>query len=468
MSTECSVIGPATDENVPINVEIVPANEEMARDYTDVFTTEDYFETRQKLEEWVRARGAEYGIVIVVGRSDTGGGMKTPRLLLVCERSGQYREYKSKSSRLLVENVEELDELKNKKKSRVRRETGTKKCGCPFRLKARQISHDGEWALEVVCGVHNHPIAQYLEGHSYAGRLSHVEEDFVLDMSKTNTKPKDILFMLHKKFPDNKSTMRTIYNARVKHNVVEQGGQTQLQYLMSKLNENGYYYHHRRCEKTDTIKDIFFAHPISVQLLRAFPKVIQMDCTYKTNRYRLPLLEIVGVTSTAMTFCVACAYLESEREDNYIWACTILKTLMDQTSLPTIIITDRDLAIMNAVEVTFPTSRHFLCRWHIGKNIMANCKKLFGTKEKWASFYSSWNSVVYADTEPTYYELLKRFQYDYSGYPAGVQYAMEQWIHPYKERFVSAWTNNVMHYDNTTTNRYFTVKISASTFIYVF
>ena len=98
---------------------------------------------------------------------------------------------------------------------------------------------------------------------------------------------------------------------------------------------------------------------------------------------------------------------------------------------------------------------------------MANCKKLFGTKEKWASFYSSWNSVVYADTEPTYYELLKRFQYDYSGYPAGVQYAMEQWIHPYKERFVSAWTNNVMHYDNTTTNRYFTVKISASTFIYV-
>ncbi|KAL8488207.1 hypothetical protein ACS0TY_024480 [Phlomoides rotata] len=32
------------------------------------------------------------------------------------------------------------------------------------------------------------------------------------------------------------------------------------------------------------------------------------------------------------------------------------------------------------------------------------------------------------------------------------QYFVDQWL-PYKERFVYAWTNNVMHYSNTTTNR---------------
>ncbi|XP_058746934.1 uncharacterized protein LOC131619913 [Vicia villosa] len=37
-------------------------------------------------------------------------------------------------------------------------------------------------------------------------------------------------------------------------------------------------------------------------------------------RYRLPLLEIFGVTSTKLTFSVAFAYLEHEREENFTWA----------------------------------------------------------------------------------------------------------------------------------------------------
>jgi len=45
-----------------------------------------------------------------------------------------------------------------------------------------------------------------------------------------------------------------------------------------------------------------------------------MDNTYKTNRYRLPLLEIVGVTCTGMKFYVAFAYLEVEYENNFVWA----------------------------------------------------------------------------------------------------------------------------------------------------
>ncbi|KAH7522783.1 hypothetical protein FEM48_Zijuj07G0175000 [Ziziphus jujuba var. spinosa] len=40
-----------------------------------------------------------------------------------------------------------------------------------------------------------------------------------------------------------------------------------------------------------------------------------MDLTYKINRYHLPLLEIVDVTSTKLTFFVAFVYLESKRED---------------------------------------------------------------------------------------------------------------------------------------------------------
>ncbi|KAH6789587.1 hypothetical protein C2S51_004593 [Perilla frutescens var. frutescens] len=257
---------------------------------------------------------------------------------------------------------------------------------------------------------------------------------------------------LQKSFSQNRLTIKTIYNIRHKHRYLEHAGRSQMQYLLGKLEEHGYYQYTRRCQQTDTIKDLFYAHPMSMQLLRAFPNVLLMDCTYKTNRYRLPLFEIVGITLTNMTFSIACAYLESEKEDNYTWALTVLKGLMDQRNLLNVIITDREIALINAIQTTFPNSHHFLCRWHINKNIAANCKK-FRTKDKWDSFLSAWNMIVLADTEDRYTELLSRFQADYSAHLDVVKYVMSHWIKPYKERFINCWTNNVMHFDNTTTCR---------------
>lgn len=50
---------------------------------------------------------------------------------------------------------------------------GSKKCDCSFQLKSQQISIVGlEWRLMVITGMHKHLIVEYLEEHSYVGRLS--------------------------------------------------------------------------------------------------------------------------------------------------------------------------------------------------------------------------------------------------------------------------------------------------------
>ena len=59
-------------------------------------------------------------------------------------------------------------------------------------------------------------------------------------------------------------------------------------------------------------------------------------------------MEIVEVTSTEMTFSSAFAYLEAEREDNFSWCLGSLRSLMDSQLLPSIVVTDKDLALMNA------------------------------------------------------------------------------------------------------------------------
>ena len=74
-----------------------------------------------------------------------------------------------------------------------------------------------------------------------------------------------------------------------------------------------------------------------------------MDCTYKCNRYNLPLLQILGVTSTEMTFPGALAYLEFEREDNYTWALTRLKSVLDDSAMPKVILSDRCCANFNVL-----------------------------------------------------------------------------------------------------------------------
>ncbi|KAL8487372.1 hypothetical protein ACS0TY_023886 [Phlomoides rotata] len=430
---------------------------EIVMDYTNVFTTLENFASRDALLKWVHRVGKENNIVIVVKRSDNGAGKKKARVFLACERGGAYRSFKGrikaegKEKRKVKKgaNVESYDQEEESSKAK---ETSTKKCGCSFLLKGTEV-FPSEWILEVKCGTHNHPITTYLEGHSYAGRLSVEEEEFVIGMSKCNAPPRSVLKMLKRKSALNHSTIRTIYNARKKHKVSAYCGRTQLQYLMSKLVDNQYFQYTRSCQKTNTLKELFFAHPVSIQLLRAFPKVLFIDCTYKTNRYRLPYFEIVGVTSTGMTFTVGSVYLEAEKEDNYAWALGVLRDLLGDACLPTVFITDLENALMNALASKFPESRHFLCTWNINRDVLTKCKGDFTSNVQWEAFYGQFTNLMFADSEKDFEDAVRVLHSDFATLMKPVKYVMNQWINPYKERFVKAWTNQVMHYGNITTNR---------------
>ena len=74
------------------------------------------------------------------------------------------------------------------------------------------------------------------------------------------------------------------------------------------------------------------------------------------------MLEIVGVTSTNLKFSIGFAYLEHERKDKFKWALEKLKELFSfEKFLLNVVVTDRELALMNAIEVVFPNSTHLLC-----------------------------------------------------------------------------------------------------------
>ena len=105
-----------------------------------------------------------------------------------------------------------------------------------------------------------------------------------------------------------------------------------------------------------------FAHPDSVAYLQCNPDVLLLDCTYKTNKYDMPLLDMVGVDSCQRSFCIAFAFLSGESEDDYTWALQHLRSLY-QRDLPSAILTDRCIAAMNAAAIWFSSAKALLCLW---------------------------------------------------------------------------------------------------------
>ncbi|KAH1210984.1 Protein FAR1-RELATED SEQUENCE 5 [Glycine max] len=156
-----------------------------------------------------------------------------------------------------------------------------------------------------------------------------------------------------------------------------------------------YVYWFRQLGNEDVVGDIMWAHPNSIKLLNSFPTVLICDTTYKTNKYHLPLLEIIGITSTRMIFVVAFAYLSFERMNYFEWALSKLKgSFVKDNVLSQVIISDRDLALMNALEIMFPCSTKLLCLFHITNNVSTKCKVIMDNGEEWQNIMDAWELLL--------------------------------------------------------------------------
>ncbi|KAG6997439.1 hypothetical protein FocnCong_v015147 [Fusarium oxysporum f. sp. conglutinans] len=145
----------------------------------------------------------------------------------------------------------------------------------------------------------------------------------------------------------------------------------------------------------------------------------------------MPLLDMVGVDSCQRSFCIAFAFLSGESEEDYSWALHHLKSLYHH-ELPSVVLTDRCLAAINATATWFPSSKALLCLWHVNKAILQYCQPDFVLKsgdtsgrvedEKWDEFYGFWHTIVDSPTEEIFRERLAKFELKYAKrYPRAVR-----------------------------------------------
>ncbi|XP_077246001.1 protein FAR1-RELATED SEQUENCE 5-like [Tasmannia lanceolata] len=321
-----------------------------------------YFQTREAFLEHVRGFGKTQGYIVTIKKL-----RRDHSLILGCDRGGSYR--------------------KCLKVSDSQRETSTCLIRCPFRMEGRRMP-DGSWRLKVNDGEHNHEPLEDISCHPYSRRFSEEEILQIKEMANTGIQPRQMLIALRNGNPDHLAISRDVYNLKAKIRKKKLSGRTPIQALLDELVELvcGGFQHSFKYDEEGHLTHLFFSHPNSIALSKSYSNVFIMDCTYKTNKYKMPLFDVVGVTSFNTSFYSCFAFLQNEEVEDYRWALEKFNVMLGDDSQPVVIITDRELALMKAIQVIFPRAANLLCLWHIEKNVLSKCKSFFDDGNDWKVF----------------------------------------------------------------------------------
>ncbi|KAJ0441648.1 putative transcription factor FAR family [Helianthus annuus] len=268
-SFEHQVYSNLGDDGEPEDVSV---DEEGCYPVTFSFDTTQTFSSCKELVRWVQDTTKDNGYLIVIKRSNKRG--ENYKIWSQCTLGGEHKSIATQ------------------------RKTGSKKIGCPFEMIGFSESSRSVWRIEVMKAKHNHTPIENLEGHAYARRLSSEDKKLVKELAEQDIPNQSIWRTLTKNNPDRKLIPKDIHNAVQKINAEKNVGKSPMQKLENILLEKDYTYYMRTNEISNEVEDVFFVHKKSFTMWCAFPHVLMIDATYKTNMYNLPFVQVVGMTST--------------------------------------------------------------------------------------------------------------------------------------------------------------------------
>ncbi|MBW0482679.1 hypothetical protein O181_022394 [Austropuccinia psidii MF-1] len=365
--------------------------------------TEGEFQTLELLWQHVHNVARDQGYAVSTLRSN----MTHNQIEIGCDRSGTPNANKNPSKTVT-----------------------SRKLDCPFRLYSRKYAKSTTWTLEVKNPEHSHNSTENIMGHPAFRKCNKKETSQNSQMSESLLMPRQIQAQLcsHRE-SERPVILQEIYNQVKKISKDKLQGRRPIDTLIDNLKKENIVWSSAR-DSEGHITSLFFTHPLSIKLLHGFPHVILMDCTYKTNKYKIPLIHIVGFSSTNKTFYGAFCFMKNETETSYTWALNqYIEKILNNTNIfpPSVLVLYKDLALKKSLKKLIPDSKVMLCIWHIKKD------------------------VRYSSTEKSFKDNWKKLQKQVKN-PEVLQYLENTWL-PLKEYYVPDWTNHHCHLGVGSTSR---------------
>ena len=240
---------------------------------------------------------------------------------------------------------------------------------------------------------------------------------------------------------------RDIYNQVQRLRNEELGGRSMIEGLIDQLRTykdahgQRYFYqvdydHHGR------VRHLFFAHPMSFDIIKRNPDVLVLDATYKTNKFQMPLLHIVGADCRSKPFDICYGFMSGETEAHYGWHIGVLHAFLETLLVkPKCFITDDDAALKGALRKQFSDVPQRLCIWHIYQNVLKQAMLIWDPRtanegevrieraniqQARNIFMQEWQATQSQKTEQSFTEAWDAMIEKYSAYQPLIKYLQEQ------------------------------------------
>ncbi len=259
--------------------------------------TEKSYVTVKALMDDVNKTASRQGYNVVMkggNEKDKKGDLR--QVKLGCTKGGEYKE-----------NVEEVGEVGQGRRQRRRQHTG-----CPFKAYASRKNY--EWYLRVECPEHIYPP---IAPEAFAANRKFSQADIVTiqDDARAHILPIKTLVCLHHLNPGKFFTIRDLQNQRRKLRRQDLAYLTPIQHLLQELQTSDLWFTSYQLNGYEQMTHLFFAFETSLDLLEMYLDVLFVDCTYKTNKYNIPLCILSRITACNKSFYIGFAFLWHEHKD---------------------------------------------------------------------------------------------------------------------------------------------------------
>ena len=171
--------------------------------------------------------------------------------------------------------------------------------GCPFSVAIAQQGDD-TWQTVVLCGRHSHGPSPAASAHPSHRRLAPDLRAVVRQRANLpGVSARAVRAELLLQDANVLVTRRDIANILAVERTQQLDGRSSVQALMERLAEaDPSFVVRHQVDEQGQLTHLFLASRQNLELAVPFGRVLIMDCTYKTNVFQMPLLQVVGVTNT--------------------------------------------------------------------------------------------------------------------------------------------------------------------------
>ena len=177
----------------------------------------------------------------------------------------------------------------------------TMKIDCPWKVYlACNASTEYFWVMRTKLldiKEHNHPMTSDNKIYPLFRRMNGADQLNIALKLDARLPPRQILELqraMENPAVNDRFINDDIYNLQ-KRFASANAGHHELTEILEFLDDYGYISCYDVDSYSKTMKSLFITHPRSIERARAFPDVIVIDTTYKTNVNRMPLTHIVGI-----------------------------------------------------------------------------------------------------------------------------------------------------------------------------